>query len=710
MNCDGSCINDTDNDGVCNENEVLGCTDPTACNYNAEATDDNGACTYPTQTYLNCDGSCINDSNSNGICDEQEVLGCTEPSALNYNPNATTDDGTCIPVIFGCSDQNACNYDAAANTDDGSCVYPVSEVCNDLDDDCDGEVDEFVQSIFYADLDLDGYGNALDFVLACQLLDGYVTNNQDCNDEDFAAYPGAVEICGNNRDEDCNGIDSLCSEIVLGCTDIGACNYDFQATEDDGSCIYPQLEICNELDDNCNGQIDEGLTAGDLNVSSVVTALYPVCSGNSLKSANLNTGSNSSIIEGNGNDLWFSFSAEYNVIRAGLSAATGDNDVRLYTTTDAGCLLLLETEHEITTGNQVLLSDQLTVGQTYYVAVHNISGPMNASAKICFNHLTGSDCDHYYSNNTGIYTSVCNSFKAQFRSNAAAYIFDVISASQSGINIGITPWSYTTPNSNSVVSRLGSILPANQSGSSIVYTLKVPVLYSLFDAAGNFENLLAQPNATCTITLNRENTVALRLSDRCPTSKSLTSTIAPDRTVCGAMRYDWEFTQVLPTSGTAQVVQGGAYASVFFLSNVPGITVGKTYNVRVRPVHSSGTVGQWGTAHCLRVGSSGMVMQSENESGSVENIESRVSGISVYPNPTATGSFVIEYNGARRGELIFAQESMTELVMMDITGKIVFKTNIVLNGNATEINFGDLESGLYLIDFGGERTRIQVMK
>ena len=93
----------------------------------------------------------------------------------------------------------------------------------------------------------------------------------------------------------------------------------------------------------------------------------------------------------------------------------------------------------------------------------------------------------------------------------------------------------------------------------------------------------------------------------------------------------------------------------------------------------------------------------------------------IYPNPTATGSFVLEYNGPRRGELIFAQEptttesnfaqeSMTELVMMDITGKVVFKTNVVLNGNIAEIHFGDLESGLYLVDFGGERSRLQVMK
>jgi hypothetical protein len=227
----------------------------------------------------------------------------------------------------------------------------------------------------------------------------------------------------------------------------------------------------------------------------------------------LNNGANSAVIEGDGNDLWFSINAQFNTLRAGLSAATGDNDVRLYTIGSAGCLELIETEHEITTGNQVLLSDQLTVGQTYYVAVHNISGPMNASAKICFNHLTGSTCDHYYSNNTGIYTSVCNSFKAQYRANAVAYTFDILSASQNNVNQNITPWSYTTTSASTVVGRLGTLLPANQGTSPMVYTLKVPALYSLFDAAGNFENLFAQATTICTVTLNAEATIALRSSD-----------------------------------------------------------------------------------------------------------------------------------------------------------------------------------------------------
>jgi hypothetical protein len=170
------------------------------------------------------------------------------------------------------------------------------------------------------------------------------------------------------------------------------------------------------------------------------------------------------------------------------------------------------------------------------------------------------------------------------------------------------------------------------------------------------------------------------------------------------VRYDWEFTEVLPNPGAAQVVQGGAYASVFFLNNVPGMGTGKTYSVRVRPVHSSGVLGSWGSAQCLRISGSGMALQSENQSESDFSMESRVSSISVYPNPTSTGSFVLQSNGSRRGESIFAQE----LVMMDITGKVVYQQQVVLNGNAVEIKFGDLATGVYVVMLGEERLRLVV--
>ena len=579
--------------------------------------------------------------------------------------------------------------------------------------------------VYYQDLDNDGFGNVSVTTTACNQPAGYVSNSTDCNDASSAINTAAEEICNNQIDDNCDGqVDENCA--VLGCTNVNACNFNPLANTDDNSCILPQPEICDGLDNNCNNQIDEGLSPASINAVAAITALYPVCSGNSIRSANLNNGVNSPAIEGNGNDLWYSFTAQFNTFRAGLSAASGDNDLRLFTITAGGCLSLIETEHETTSGNQTLLTDQLTVGQTYYVAVHSISGPMNTSAKICFNHLSASSCDHYYSNNTGIYTSVCNSFKALYRANAVAYTFEILSAAQNGVNQNITPWSYTTPTSSTVVARLGTLLPANQGTSPIVYTMRVPVFYSLFDAAGNFENLNAQATSTCTTTLNAEPTIALRSSDRCPNNKSIASTIAPDRTVCGAMRYDWEFTEVLPNPGTAQVVQGGAYSSAFFLSNIPGVAAGKTYNVRVRSVHSSGVAGNWGSVQCLRIGSAGMILQSENQNESGSSLESRVPSVSIYPNPTMTGSFVLEYNGSRRGESIFAQEPTTtestvaqepttteltqELVMLDITGKEVFRQQVVLNGNAVEVQFGDLASGVYLVMVGEERLRLQLIK
>jgi len=58
------------------------------------------------------------------------IYGCTDPSMLNYNPQANTEDFSCIPYVYGCTDSTALNYDSTANTDNGSCVVMV-EGCMD---------------------------------------------------------------------------------------------------------------------------------------------------------------------------------------------------------------------------------------------------------------------------------------------------------------------------------------------------------------------------------------------------------------------------------------------------------------------------------------------------------------------------------------------------------------------------------------------------
>lgn len=100
---------------------VSGCLDSNACNYNENATEDDGSCFYAEALY-DCEGNCLNDSDGDLVCDENEVDGCTDAIAENFNVNATDDDGSC-EYIYGCTDEDANNYNELATQDDDSCLY-----------------------------------------------------------------------------------------------------------------------------------------------------------------------------------------------------------------------------------------------------------------------------------------------------------------------------------------------------------------------------------------------------------------------------------------------------------------------------------------------------------------------------------------------------------------------------------------------------------
>jgi hypothetical protein len=68
-------------------------------------------------------GVCDGNLPPNNGCDAADVFGCTDPTANNYNPDATVNDGSCTYDVLGCTDPTANNYNPAANVDDGSCTY-----------------------------------------------------------------------------------------------------------------------------------------------------------------------------------------------------------------------------------------------------------------------------------------------------------------------------------------------------------------------------------------------------------------------------------------------------------------------------------------------------------------------------------------------------------------------------------------------------------
>ena len=139
--CGGICLSDVDSDGICDELEMLGCMDNTACNYNQDATD-NADCVF-AEIYYDCEGICIIDTDGDGICDELEVLGCMDNTACNYDPTATDDDDescTFAEMYYDCYGDclNDVDSDGICDEED-NCIY-ISNV-DQIDDDSDGEGD-----------------------------------------------------------------------------------------------------------------------------------------------------------------------------------------------------------------------------------------------------------------------------------------------------------------------------------------------------------------------------------------------------------------------------------------------------------------------------------------------------------------------------------------------------------------------------------------
>jgi len=73
---------------------------------------------------LSCDKD--EDNTNNPPDNPQEISGCTNEDALNYNSEATIDDGSCI--ILGCTDEAATNYNPEATDDDNSCEYSIASM------------------------------------------------------------------------------------------------------------------------------------------------------------------------------------------------------------------------------------------------------------------------------------------------------------------------------------------------------------------------------------------------------------------------------------------------------------------------------------------------------------------------------------------------------------------------------------------------------
>ena len=237
FDCNGNCVNDEDQDGICDEDEIEGCMDNEACNFNSAATDADDSCLQSELNY-DCNGNCLNDADNDGVCDEDEDDDQDDCETLNFDYINTGTNMTCAlasPAISSIANLGNGHLGAFYTNDEGELVCAGSSLIT-------GQ--ETVFPIMGDDAttdEQDGLINNQDLLLlftneqgTSYKLTAYPSKSFLVNDIYYVDHFEAVEYCNDTAE-------------IAGCTDADANNFNSNANVDDNSCTYNQ-ENCGCMD------------------------------------------------------------------------------------------------------------------------------------------------------------------------------------------------------------------------------------------------------------------------------------------------------------------------------------------------------------------------------------------------------------------------------------------------------------------------------
>ena len=241
-------------------------------------------------------------ANDDATCDgvDDDCDGHVDEDALTtraWYPDQDGDGfGDLSGAIVACDQPPGTTDDFRDCDDTDPAVHPeaADDTCDGVDTDCDGDFDEDAEgaTTFYKDTDGDGFGDADDPVIGCTAPSGAVEDETDCDATEASAHPGGSEECGNDVDEDCDGVaGEACGGLVsvaLGVGDTVLQTSDTLYNEDDFYILTVRAATGGDLDgdgvddlviafpygdDHGKIYLVDGLPEGDVDITTVSRTL-----------------------------------------------------------------------------------------------------------------------------------------------------------------------------------------------------------------------------------------------------------------------------------------------------------------------------------------------------------------------------------------------------------------------------------------------------